>query len=187
MKIKLLLFSIGFTFVFTKSSYAGFFINTSFNYQTESASKETQDFGSMKLSTLVGATLGGKGQFVIGPVLTIQSNSNKTSASNTFSSTEFGAKFYFFMGSELNYGIGAGYNISLTGDRVTSSGTEAMQGSSFTGCFTYQFKVAKIIYLGLSMNYHSISLSKVTAGSTTSDDSSTYSYIYPALDLSIRF
>ncbi len=171
---------------------AGFYLQHSFghNTTTNSDSGENVENSNMRNSFILGAMFGKSGQWVIGQGITHSSSSTEATSlagaeDNSF--LELGPRVIFFFNQAKNFYISATYNFYAKGSRTKQGATEDIDGSSLMGAIGVQMKATKMIYFGISMNYHSISISESTVGNTKSEVSHSYSSLYPAIELSIRF
>ncbi len=171
-------------------SFAGFFLQYEGGYSSESDNAETTSHSAMRNILTVGAQFGSSGQWAIGQnaVLTSYSMKNSSmSSASTLSLTELGPRFQFYVNETRTIYLSIVYNFYAKGTRGLAGQNQTVSGTSLIFTGAYQLKVTKAFYLGLSLNYHQISLSEASTASVKTDISQSYSHIYPALSISFRF
>jgi hypothetical protein len=177
--------------IFISSLQAGLYLHPRLGYHSSDDSAEGQTYSSTYIGSLFGATFGSSDRFYIGVNVNQWSKAQKGSETldeGSVSLLEMGPMLGVFIDKQRTVFASLAYNMYASGTRTTSAGTDdEISGSSIFAQLGYLVKFTKSLYLGLSMNYHSVSLSKSVINSTESDISDTYSTIYPSIDISIRF
>ncbi len=185
VKIAILFFSL------ISSSYAGLYLHPRLGYHTGEDSSEGQSYNSTYYGSLLGATFGKDDRFLIGVNINqwtkVQKGSSALNEAEV-SLLEMGPMLGIFLNKDKTLFSTFAYNMYASGTRTTSSGTsQEISGSSMHGQIGYVVKFSRAFYIGLSMNYHSVSISKSVVSNTETDVSDSYSTIFPSIDISIRF
>ncbi len=172
-------------------SFAGLYIHPRLGYHTGDDSQEGQNYSSTYYGSLLGATFGRNDRFVIGVNINQWTKVHKGSEALSeaeVSLLEMGPMLSAFLNKSQTIFASFAYNMHAKGERTLSDGTsQEISGSSMLGQLGYVVKFSRSIFLGVSMNYHSVSIDSSVVGSTEADETDSYSTIYPSIDLSIRF
>lgn len=186
MKISIiLLFSVFLTF----SSFASFMIELGSNFTTDEDNVSQFKFDKMDNRAFLGASLDSKNAFYFGQSVIMYSREASLSGTKAdISTTEIGPRFMFFFDDASQIHLSAAWHPYAKGSKTVSGTKYDVSGSSYMATFGYQLKLTRAFYLGASINYHSLSISKQTDPSNNETDvSHTYTTLYPFIDLSIRF
>lgn len=141
-------------------------------------------------NTFIGITI--SHYFVFGQniIYTTRTNTGEASDYNKgdFNLLELGPRIMVFFNQNRNLSLSANYNPYCKGSRKKSSaGDQTVDGTSFNVNLSLQLGFWQNVFLGASLNYHSIMLTTEKVGGTESDITDNYSYIFPAFEFSVRF
>lgn len=186
MKITLLLL----LFLFSFSAESRVVIELANNYSSDSDNASgTFEYSRMTNQFFLGAAIGKKNRLYFGQNLT-QFNRSFTSDGSVVevSSLELGPRFQYYFSEENTWHVVLTWNPYAKGERTSGGSTDSISGSSYDIALGYQFKVNRSIYMGATITYHALNISKTTDSSNLeSEVSHSYSSIYPLLTLSLRF
>lgn len=175
----------------TTSVFAGLFFQNSTNYSTDTDnSTHKLNYSTLHNITFIGADIGSSGKWVLGQNVHYFSRSESDGVNTTatpITMLELGPRFQYFFDQARTVYFMAAYNIYAKGTRKISNQDQKVDGSSYDVALGVNLKVSRVTYFGVSMNYHSLSLSQKLVGTTETDISDTYSQVYPTLDFSFRF
>ncbi|OUR95416.1 hypothetical protein A9Q84_16415 [Halobacteriovorax marinus] len=193
MKVTIkLIFTLFFlTFILVQDTFAGFYFQHSFNYESETEGAESLEYTAMRNYTLLGASFGKKENWVIGQSIYSWSRGTKNSAmtgESAISMLELGPRVQYFFNSGRNFYMSGTYNFYAKGTREINGGTSAnIEGTSYILSAGLQLKVKRLFYIGFSYNYHVLNITETSSNSVVSTVSETYTYIFPAIEFSLRF
>lgn len=114
-------------------------------------------------------------------------SSSETSASvtTTYSSTQMGPKFIFFLNKDHNWRLGAAYNLISTATYQNgSNASETWKGSGYAIDVGYQFELSDSLLFGARINYSLSNYNEKLIGAAYSAVSNSQTYIYPSLAVS---
>lgn len=191
MKI-LTIYSVLFLFfgLFSLDSVAGLYVQHAFNYNSDSDDSGKLAYSSMRNITFIGAAFGSTGKWIIGQNIMLWNRSVKNddmSSAASIDLKELGPRFQYFFNESKTVYISGVYNFYVKGKRKVDGTSQDVSGTSFLATIGTQLKISKKFYFGVSLNYHSISLSEKTVDTTTTDITDSMSYIFPAVAFSLRF
>jgi hypothetical protein len=172
------------------SGQASFLIDISTNYTSDSDDVDNLAFNKMDNRIFLGASLDKKNKFYFGQNAMLLSREFQTAAgtTDTVSVTEIGPRFQYFFNEGKNVFIAAAWNPYAKGERTRSNTTEEISGSSYFVSLGYGIKISRKLNLGASLNYHVLSIAKVTDTSNVeSEVTQAYTSIYPMIEFSFRF
>lgn len=175
--------------LFSFPAQSAFYFQHGLSYDSDTHDKEQTSSTSLRNRFFLGATMGKNGQYIVGQGVNIWSKSEQNSAGSTadeISMLELGPRFQWFMNDDKTFYLSATYNFYAKGEIKTSS-TAKVSGSSYLASLGYQFKGNRFFFFGVSLNYHSLAITESVVGQTSTNVSQSYSYIYPAIEYSIRF
>ncbi|MFN8371021.1 MAG: hypothetical protein U0T83_10415 [Bacteriovoracaceae bacterium] len=175
---------------YTPKASAGLYIQHAFNYTSDSDNADKFSYGSMKNMFFIGGTLGTKNNFVIGQNVYYWNRNyahTTNTTGNTLSMLELGPRLIFFFQEEKNFYLSLNYNFYAKGSRTLSGVNQTVDGTSIFFNAGYDFKISRSVFIGVALNYHSLSLTKAEVGSTSTTISNSYVNIYPTLEISFRF
>ena len=147
-------------------------------------------YNRMDNRIVLAASVDRSGKFFIGFNYHIWNKANKADASSNedeLSMTEFGATFTYFWDENRIWKTSFSYNLKASGERTTSGTTEDVDGSSMLFSIGFQVPITRKFSLGLSMNYHALTISESVTGTTSSEVSESYTTIYPMADVAFKF
>lgn len=188
--MKRIVILLTFIFIALPSAQAGFWLQPSINYHTDTDDNTNFEYAAAHYSFVLGATFGKKANWVVGQSVVSWSRSEgntTTDPANEMSMLELGPRIMYFFGKDRNFYVSGTYNFYAKGTRNVAGAEADIDGSSIMASFGLQMKGNKRFYLGFSLNYHATSISKSTVDNTSEDVSNSYSRIYPAIDFSLRF
>lgn len=175
---------------FTFSAQAGFWLQPSIHYSTDSDDVTEFEYASNHYSFILGATFGKKGNWVVGQSVVSWTRSETNvdaAAENDISMLELGPRIMYWFGSSRNFYVSGTYNFYAKGTRNIDGSEYDISGTSIIGSMGVHLKASRRAYIGFSLNYHSLSISESTVDTTKEDVSNAYSMIYPAIEISFRF
>lgn len=174
--------------MFSMTAMADFKIdlNTGFNSYTDGATKF--EFADTTNHIFIGASIGTRDQLYIGQNISIFSNVYKTSAETKISTLELGPRMTYYFSTDRTVFVTLAWNPYAKGERTTLTGTtEEISGSSLLAGIGYELKMTKNFFLGASLMYHSLSISKAEANNISTEVSESYTAMTPMITLSLRF
>lgn len=184
MKKLLILFSL----IISLEADAAFMLEYAFNYISDSDNVDNFAFDKLDNRFFFGASLDDQKLYFGFNYLMFSRDVKSNGSTDTLSTTEIGPKIIWFLGDRGSIYISAGWNPFAKGERKRSNTSEDIDGSSLMGALGYQLKLTKRFYLGASINYHSLSISKATDSSNQETTvSNNYTTIYPMIEMSLRF
>lgn len=170
------------------SAYADFKIdlNTGYNSYTDGANEF--EFGDMTNHIYIGASIGSRDLLYIGQNVTIFSNEFNTGKATDISTLELGPRFTYYFSTAKTVFITFAWNPYAKGTRTTVAGTtEDISGSSLLGGIGYELKLNRNFFLGASLMYHSLSVSKAEVNNVSTEVSESYTSMTPMINLGLRF
>jgi hypothetical protein len=176
-------------FFIASSAQAAFLIETMSGYSsnTNTTASETSS-SDIHNHLLIGASIGQKQRFYIGQNISIISQSIKNSGENKYSSTELGPRLTYYFNDENVYYVSMGWNPYAKGTVSVSGVSDKFSGWSYMGTLGAAVKINNNFHLGVSLNYHTLSVTeKVNSSNVTSKVSETYNSMMPMITLSLRF
>ena len=96
---------------------------------------------------------------------------------------EMGPRLQWFVNDDYNLYFTAEWNPYAKGDRDKAGANKEISGSGIGLGFGYRFRLSRVVGLGASLNYHSLSISEEKSGSTENEVSDSVSNIMPMLEL----
>lgn len=172
---------------------AGLFVQYSGSYISDSGADEGEKFeySGMRNMLLIGATFGRSGNVVIGQNVLFLNRTGKATSleEEKLSTLELGPRVQWFLNDAKTFYISGAYHFYARGSRkMSGEATEQdVSGKAYFANVGIQLRLSRMAYLGLSFNYHNVTLDESSVGSTRTEISHTYTSIYPALDFSLRF
>jgi hypothetical protein len=170
---------------------ASLFFQQSGNYMNDSdTSGQKLNYTNLKSVTLIGAEFLKSRQGIIGQNIIYSTRDAKEDYSGKTTSlkmVELGPRIQLFVDEPKTFYFSFTFNPYAKGTRVILGQTETVSGSSFLVNMGYQLKITKSFFAGLSVNYHSLSLTSKTIDTTETKISESYSTIYPMIEFSVRF
>lgn len=172
----------------TTSAYADFKIdlNTGYNSYTDGANEF--EFSDMTNHIFLGASIGSRDLLYIGQNVSVYSNEFKTATSTDISTLELGPRFTYYFTTAKTVFVTFAWNPYAKGTRTTLAGaSEDISGSSLLGGIGYELKLNRNLYLGASLMYHSLSISKSEVNNVSTEVSESYTSMTPMICLGLRF
>jgi hypothetical protein len=168
---------------------AGLIIDLNVNYQTDEDNVQTYSYGTTIAQGFLGATISKSGQLFFGQnICSFSRTYTSAGISYTFSTLELGPRISYYFDVTKKWLFSAIWNPYAQGTRTDNSVADEIKGSSMEFGLGYQVKLSKKVSLGVMINYHALSITKVvSAAKAESTVSSSYTSIYPMLSLSMRF
>jgi hypothetical protein len=153
------------------------------SFKAETSSSESKTYYSFDIY----ANLNSKGTYFAGFHLD-QVALQETAASSTarLTSLNMGPMVMWLMDRKKEYGLSLGYNIVANGAYTTSSASTTLSGTGLFVSFSAMPEISENFYVGLKLNYYSLSFSRSIDGSTVSPVSFTRTLIFPSLSLAWR-
>lgn len=176
------------TFWLSSAARADFKIdlNTGFNSYSDGANEF--EFTDMTNHIYIGASVGSKDQLYIGQNITIYSNEFKTATTTDVSTLELGPRFTYYFSQDKTVFVTFAWNPYAKGTRTTLAGvSEDISGSSLLGGIGYELKLSRNFFLGASLMYHSLSVSKAEVNNASREVSESYTSMTPMITLGLRF
>jgi outer membrane protein assembly factor BamA len=96
-----------------------------------------------------------------------------------------GPRLQWFVNENHNLYFTAEWNPYATGERDKSGTSKDITGSSIGFGFGYRFKINRVLGLGASLNYHSLSITDEKIGTTEDTVSDTVTNMMPMLEFTI--
>lgn len=185
---KLKLYLIIFLSTFSLTSSAAFTLQWSTIYVNDEDDSSNFSYNKMNNSVFLAASFDKSQKFYFGQhLLSFSREFQSGSETVSISTTELGPKFLYYFSQAKTVFVSGSWNPYTKGDRTSSSATEEISGSSIITSLGYHIKLSKKFLLGASVNYHALSISKVTEGSSETDVSQSYTSIYPMIELAFHF
>lgn len=167
---------------------ASFMFQYGLNYaqSSDSTSADDHDFNRMFNKVFLGASINGGQNVIFGwNINSWSSTLTKDAAEDEYSILEMGPRILWFLNEGNNFYVSAEWNPYAKGSRTKSSVDSDISGSSLGFSTGYRFRLSRLIGLGASLNYHSLSLSKETISSTESSISDKIGNIMPMLEITL--
>ena len=103
----------------------------------------------------------------------------------TYSSTQMGPKFIFFLNHDHNWRLGLAYNHTTSATYQNgASASETWKGTAYSLDLGYQFLVSEAVLFGARLNYSISNYTEKLIGAAYSTVSNSQTYIYPSLAVS---
>ena len=171
------------------TSRAGLVFQYSGGYTSYTNDNDELNFSRMLNAVYLGASVGRKTRFMIGPSYTMWNQSHTNSAGNesTMSMTEFGATLMIYLNRARNWKVTATYCMSVNGERKLGNTEEILKGSAMRFGFGYHAPITETFALGLNLAYQITSLTSSITNNTESEIDETYTQMLPMLELAWRY
>jgi len=167
---------------------ATFMFQYGLNYSqsSDNTSGDDHDFSRMFNKIFLGASINGAQTLIFGwNINSWSSTLTKDAAEDEYSILEMGPRLLWFMNEGKNFYVSAEWNPYAKGSRTKSSIDSDVSGSSLGFGAGYRFRLSRLIGLGASINYHTLTLSTETIGSTESTTTDKIGNIMPMLELTL--
>lgn len=178
-----------FSGLYSSGVQAGFLIDLSTNYHSDEDNVTTFKYSKLDYRGYLAANVDSKGQLYFGQNIS-QFGREFTEGSTTgkYSVLELGPRFQYYFSGDRAFYISAAWNPYVKGSRTISNEETDISGSSYYINLGWQLKISRVIALGASINYHTISITKETdTDNVETEVTNSYTQIYPMIELSIRF
>lgn len=176
------------TFYFLPNAHGSFMVSMNSGYHSNSDGKNNYSFKDMTHHFFLGAGLGSKDQLFLGQNITSLSTEYKTSATTKISTLELGPRLIYYFNADKNILLTLAWNPYAKGERTTLAGaTQDISGSSLMAGLGLELKMSQSFYLGASLMYHSLSVSKYEVNKVSTEVSESYTSITPMMNLCFRF
>lgn len=106
----------------------------------------------------------------------------------TLTSLNMGPMAMWIMDHRKTFSVSAGYNVIANGVYTPAGGSATtLTGSGLWGTFGVTPEVAENVYVGVRLNYYSLTYIKATTGSSASDVSYSRAMIFPTFSFAWRY
>lgn len=174
------------TISFVEMDTAEAYIELNGFYSSESLTAGTNATNSrMFFDFSIGFAVDKKARYLVGWNYSMHSAADGTSTTQTYSSTQMGPRFIWFVDKDNSWSLGLGYYL-VTNATFDSGGgtTEKWKGTAIKADFGYNFAVGSQSYAGIRLNYSMANYNEKLVGETTY---STVSYSKTAMYPSIYY
>ena len=174
------------SFFYAPKASAGI-VDLNLLYYTDSTTATTVASGSkLFYDVCLGFSVYKNNEIIIGWNYANYSTSETAgTTTTTYSSTQMGPKFIFFLNHDHNWRIGAAYNlISKATYQNGANPSETWKGSAYAIDVGYQFLLSETFLFGARLNYSLSSYNEKLIGAAYSTISNSQTYIYPSLAVS---
>lgn len=176
-------------FIVSKAS-AGVFGELNLFYNTDSfKTATTSSSGKTFFALDVYANLETKHRYFAGfHVDSISLTDTTATGTETFSSQNMGPMFLWVMDKRKIYSLALGYNLVAKASYNAGTGgeAEALTGTGIFATVAAMPEVSENFFVGLKLNYHSLSFSKSTVSTTATDVSYNRTLIFPSISVAWR-
>ena len=187
MKLRLLFLFL----LLSSNAFAGLFIQHAFFYNTSEDDADGATYSTMRNSLLFGATFTKSHRVALGwDYYTWNREIQGSSAANAvdLSLTEMGPRIFALFGPKRNIVLSVSWRPFAEGERTDVNGdSQDIEGSGMGYSLAYQFQLSTMSYLGVSLNYQTVSINQSIENSTETEVSESYTDLYPALEWSLRW
>ena len=160
--------------------------NTGFHSSTDGNS--SYKFSDMINHVFVGASIGTKAQLFIGQNVTYQTTTFTTSTTSKITTLELGPRINYYFNNDKTILMVLAWNPYAKGSRTTVTGaSQDVSGYSFLAGLGYEIKLNRNFYLGASIMYYSLTVTKSETNNTSTEVSEAYSIVTPMINMSFRF
>ena len=175
-----------FLFSFSLSAESDFWFQQGYQFhQSSDVDNESLIFND----TFIGISI--SHYFVFGQNIIYSTRTNTKESTDynkgDYSILELGPRLMLFFNEERNLSLSINYNPYCKGIRKkVGSANQDVDGSSININLGLQLSFTEKIYLGASLNYHKIMLTTGKVSGTETSISDNYSYLFPAIEFSLR-
>ena len=166
---------------------AAFLFNYGLNYSSETKGPTDNEYEGSKTfhKLFLGASVNQRKTLYFGWNINQWSSKNKQGETELeHSILEMGPRVHWYLNENQNWYISAEWSPYARGDRRTSEDQE-VSGSSMGFGLGYRFRLSRLVGLGASIQYHSLSLDEEKVESTENDISDKATHLMPMLEFSI--
>jgi hypothetical protein len=148
---------------------AAAYAELNFFYMTDALNNGTADTSSkMFAEGSLGFGIDRENRYLVGWSYGLYSTSNSAATTTTYSSTQMGPRFLWFMTKAKTWSLGLTYNIVSTATYDNGSGSaEKWKGTSIKFDVGYNFPMSESWFVGVRLNYSSASYTERLVGTTT--------------------
>ncbi|HVK61451.1 MAG TPA: hypothetical protein VM432_07870 [Bdellovibrionales bacterium] len=154
-------------------------------YTSESLSMGSNSTNSrMFIEGAIGFSIDKKSTYLVGWNYSMMTTSDaKGSDTTSYSSTQMGPRFLWFMTKDKSWSLGLGYYLVTTATFSTNGGESVKwRGTALKADVGYNFPVSENLYLGIRLNYSSATYSEKIEGETELENVSyAKTAMYPSL------
>ncbi len=170
------------------SAHAAFMIDTTAGFSSTTDSKTSSKTSDISSHTFIGASIGSKQRAYIGQNITYFSQQLTTATVNKINTLELGPRLTYFFTDENTFYVMAAWNPYAKGKRTVGTTTEDVSGYAFVAGLGAEVKVNRNFYIGGSLSYHSLNITKaISATNVATTASDKYNSMMPMINLSLRF
>ncbi len=173
--------------LFTPVSHAKLLLDVGAGYFSDSVTTSSSDT-SKKLVYNFSALLSISKNFWGGwGYMNMSSDRSQGATDVQLAGYSMGPAFKYQFGRSRTHSISAVYNLINNATYTTNTSTEEWSGSGYSFQFAAMPEVRENLFVGFTINYHSVNYSKKVVGSTESSVSYTRTWLYPTLSLTKEF
>lgn len=171
------------------SSKAGLVLQYSGGYTSYDNDNDEIQFSRMLNAFFLGASVGRKTRFLIGPSYTIwnQSHQNSDEVESLMAMTEFGATALIYLTKEQTWKVEASYCMSVNGKRKLGETEEILKGSAMRFGFGYHAPISENFAIGLNLAYQITNLTSSIIENDETIIDQTYTQMLPMLEIAYRY
>lgn len=170
------------------SASASWLIGLNSGYHSSTDGNTKFEFSDMTNHGFIGASIGSKDQLYLGQNFSYQSKTYKTSTSDEISTMELGPRLNYYFNTEKTILLILAWNPYAKGTRSASGGaTQDISGWSYLTGLGYEIKLNRSFYLGASLIYHCLNISKYEINNASTEVSQAYTSLMPMINMSFRF
>lgn len=172
----------------TTQTHASFLFHYGLNYSSEkdNTSGDSYDKSRTFHKIFLGASVNNARTLFFGWNINSWSSSlKKKTEQDSYSLTEMGPKVTWFFNEERNWYLAGEWNPYARGEREKSSVKSDISGMSYAFGLGYRFKLSRLIGLGASLHYHTLSIAEEKIAGSESDVSHSVTNLMPMIELAI--
>lgn len=165
------------------------YLETDFFYYTDNfASATTTSANRLFFEVTLGFSTA-KGRFIYGWDYVSNSATDSGTAATSYTSTQMGPKFIWFMNKNRTYSLGFAYLLSSTANYSAGGGAaaETWTGTVMKADLGYNFWVSDSWTAGFHLNYSQASFNRQLISGTYTENSYSRTFIYPTINLAVDF
>lgn len=169
-------------------AHAGFLLGLNSGYHSSSDGNTNFTFNDMINHGFIGASVGSKDQLYLGQNISYQTTTYKTTGNDKISTMELGPRLNYYFNADKTVLFMLAWNPYAKGTRTTSAGaSQDVSGWSYLAGLGYEIKINRTFYVGASLMYHAINITKYEVSNTSTNVSQSYTSISPMINMSFRF
>ncbi|HAZ14345.1 MAG: hypothetical protein A2X86_19150 [Bdellovibrionales bacterium GWA2_49_15] len=172
------------------SASAAFCLQYSLLYDTWNDDVDNFSYSRMNNAFYIGASFDRNNQLYIGPSYHLISKSHQEGTggqASDLSVTAFGASVLYFLDKEFRWKLQLTYNLALSGTRTVSGTNQEIEGTGYEAGLGFQLPLSRSVWLGATMNYHTMTISEYKVDTTATEVSESYTAIVPMINLNFFF